>query len=280
VFGFLSGLLTTETVNQKSVVKSDVQRDNWLNRVKTTASEVKTQLRYLASRGYVELVRRNYEHQVITRTNRTPAGAFQSYELVNRHGSDPMLKAMGEFCEPDATIYDIGANVGIYSVALASAEPDRTVIAFEPAPVTVSSLKATVACNDLADQVTIQQCGVGATNEERSFYCSTLPELSGFSREGATRWGAHIAEVVPVPVCRLGTIDETLPSPDVIKIDVEGTGPAVLRGAQEMITETRPVFFIEPHDEELSESQEMRELLLDFDYRIEVYDSYWRCLPE
>lgn len=261
-------------------MKLSVQTERWFEATQATIEHLPTQLRYRASRWYFRLVKRNYEHRLFTRSNRTPAGTFRSYELLNRHGNDSMLKAVDEFCGPESTIYDIGANVGIYSVALASAAPNRSVIAFEPAPVTVEHFRANLACNDLGEQATIQQCAIGATDDERPFYVSTLPELSAFDRESATRWGASVDRVVTVRVRRLDTLQETVPSPDVIKLDVEGAGPDVLRGGQNMIAEERPVLFIEPHDEELSEAHEMKAILLDFDYRIEVFESYWRCVPE
>lgn len=257
-----------------------MQDERSVERIQAAIEKIPARLRYTAFRLYFRLVRLNYEHRLTTRVNRTPGGSFRSYELLNRHGNDSMLTAMAAFCGPEATIYDIGANVGIYTLALSSTARDRRVVAFEPAPVTATQLRTNVSCNDLERQVTVHQCGLGATDDELAFYISTLPELSGFDRQSATRWGASVEEVVSVPVRRLDTIWETAPSPDVIKLDVEGAGPAVLRGGEALIAEEKPVFFIEPHDEELSETQEMQALLLDFDYRIEMYDTYWRCLPE
>lgn len=255
-----------------------MQTERWTEICQAATEWLSTQVRHTATRLYFRLARFNYERRLLTRTNRTPAGRFWSYEPLNRHGNDSMLAAMAEFCGPEATIYDVGANVGIYTLALASSAKGRHLIAFEPAPVTAEQLRANVACNDLEKQVDIHQCGLGGTDDEHPFYVSTLPELSGFDRQSATRWGASVEEVVSVQLRRLDTIRETLPSPDVVKLDVEGAGPEVLRGGQALIAEERPVFFIEPH--ELTETQEMQEILLGLDYRIEVYDDYWRCLPE
>lgn len=266
-------------VNRPTPVKQCVQTERWTERYQAATERLPNQIRHTAARLYFQLARFNYEYHLLTRTNQTPAGQFRSYELLNRHGKDSMLAAMAEFCGPDATIYDIGANVGIYTLALASSAKGRRLIAFEPAPVTAEQLRANVGCNDLEKQVHIHQCALGGTDDERPFYISTLPELSGFDRQSATRWGASVAEVVSVPVRRLDTIQETMPAPDVIKLDVEGAGPEVLRGGQATIAEERPVFFIEPHEEELSETQEMQSILLGHDYRIEQYDDYWRCLP-
>ncbi len=267
-------------INRQTAVKDTVQTERWAQTCQAAIEQLPKRLRNTASRSYFRLVGLNYQHRLLTRVNRTPAGQFRSYELLNRHGNDSMLAAMADFCGPEMTIYDIGANVGIYTLALATSARGRRVIAFEPAPVTAEQLRANVACNDLGKQVDIYRCGLGASDDERAFYVSTLPELSGFDRKSATRWGASVEEVVSVQLRRLDTLWETLPSPDVIKLDVEGAGPEVLRGGQAMLAEERPVFFIEPHDEELSETQEMQSLLLELDYRIEVYDNFWRCLPE
>lgn len=239
-------------------------------------------LRTAAYRRYFQLVQINYKYELVARRNRTAAGSFRSYELLNRHGNDSMLSSIAEFSEPDSTVYDIGANVGMYALTLASGFPNRTVLAFEPVPQTAAHLRANVRCNNLSDQITVNECGLGAHDDTREFYISSLPELSGFDKQSATRWGATVDDTVTVQMRRLDSIRETAPSPDIMKIDVEGAGPAVLSGGQTLLEEDRPALFIEPHTEALptDATTKMETLLLDLGYRIEKYESYWQCLPQ
>lgn len=238
-------------------------------------------LQWVGYRLYFRLVRHNYATQLIVRDHATTAGTIQGYELIARHTDDAMLAAIDAFSDQDAVIYDIGANVGIYTAALTISTPQRRVIAFEPAPRNVDHLRSTVELNDLENQVDIYHCGLGKTADRRSFYVSTYPELSGFDRESATRWEATVAETVQVQLRPLDTIISAVPPPDVIKIDAEGSAPAVLAGAQRTLCTHQPTLFIEPHGTELSDDPTVaiREQLATAGYRIEEHDAYWKCVP-
>ena len=238
-------------------------------------------LRRLGYRSYYRLVAVNYARRWFAPENTTPAGAFRSYELLPRHGSDTMLAALDAHCGPEAVIYDLGANVGVYSLALASDAPDRHLIAVEPAPRTCAHLRANIECNDLGDRIEVVECGVGDADDTRPFFISTYPELSGFDRESATRWEADLAETVDVPIRRVDTLVGSHPPPDAIKVDVEGASPAVLRGARETLATHRPTLFIEVHEEGLSADtgREVRAILSAVDYAIDEYEDYWQCEP-
>ena len=238
--------------------------------------------RFLRSLGYGAYFRAtafNYEHRLFARPNRTPAGRFRCYELLNRHGSDAMLAAVEANCGPDDIIYDVGANVGIYSLALAANEPNRQLFAFEPSPPAVERCVANIACNRFGDRIELHAYGLGEERGERQFYRSTYPELSGFDRESATRWEARIREIHTIPVRPLDELD--LPPPDLLKLDVEGAGPAVVRGGYELLRETAPTVVIEIHEAGLPgrRSKQLQPVFEQLDYEITKRDGYWLCEP-
>lgn len=237
--------------------------------------------RTVAYRGYYRLARANYEREWLPRSNRTPAGTVRCYEPLNRHGRDAMLAAVADDCGTDDVVYDVGANVGIYALALASDASDRRVVAVEPSPPVVDRLRTNVALNDLADRVAVERVGLGDERGERPFYVSTCPELSGFDRESATRWAADVAAVRSVPVRRLDDLVADHPPPDVVKVDVEGAAPTVLRGARETLATHRPTVFLEPHDAGLAGDVpgEARAVLEDAGYEVHDRGDYWRCSP-
>ncbi|MFO7833502.1 MAG: FkbM family methyltransferase [Halohasta sp.] len=242
---------------------------------------LRRRLRWVGYRSYYRLVAANYAHRWLATENRTPAGRFDSYDLLNRHGSDPMLAELEAHCGPDAVIYDIGANVGVYALALAVDAPNRRLVAVEPTPRTCAHLRANVDCNGLGDRIEIIEGGLGDADGTRRFFVSTYPELSGFDRESATRWEADIAETVDVPIHRVDTIAADHEPPDAIKVDVEGASPAVLRGARETLETHRPPLFIEIHEAGLSvdTGREVRAILREVGYTIAERDDYWRCDP-
>ncbi|WP_436346445.1 FkbM family methyltransferase [Natronorubrum sp. FCH18a] len=267
------------------------------------ASPAKRMLRAARSvgyRSYFRLARVNYDRELLARRNRTPAGTFRCYEPLNRHGSDAMLEELAACCGPSDVVYDIGANVGIYALALASGAPDRRVVALEPSPTTVERLARNVRVNDLEDQIDMVACGVGDESGERPFYVSTYPELSAFDRASATRWAATVADVRSVPIRRLddlvcagpddrppstdlvvGDLAVDLPSPDIVKIDVEGAAPAVLSGARATLERHRPIVLLEVHDEGLAGDipGETTAVLEALDYGIRERETHWRCEP-
>lgn len=60
-----------------------------------------------------------------------------------------------------------------------------------------------------------------------------------------------------------------------MKIDVEGFGLKLLRGATEMILKSRPIIYIEPHENE----GEVKEWMADKEYAIEELGYPWLCTP-
>ena len=236
-------------------------------------------VRRLASTAYFRATAFNYEHRLFARWNRTPAGSFRCYDLVNRHGRDRMLAAIASRCGPADVVYDVGAHVGVYALALAANGPSRRIYAFEPSPPVVECLVANVARNRFGDSIELHAYGLGSSNCRRSFYVSTNPELSAFDVESATRWGARIRETRTVPVRRLD--DLSIPPPDLLKLDVEGAAPAVLEGGHATIDRARPTVVVEIHEEGVpgDRTTELRERLSELDYGVETHDGFWVCEP-
>ena len=249
--------------------------------------------RGFAHRLYHRLAAVNYDRRLRARRNRTPAGSFRCYEPLNRHGDDEMLAELDAACGPSAAVVDVGANVGIYALALASGAPDRRIVALEPSPAVADRVRANVPQNGLEDRIDVRRCAAGDADGDRRFYRASNPELSAFDRAAATRWGSTVAEVRSVPVRRLdslvagiGTNRESagcvpVPPPDAVKIDVEGAAPAVLRGARETLERHRPLVFLEVHADGISGDvpRETRGLLEAAGYAVSEREGYWRCEP-
>ncbi|RQH02020.1 FkbM family methyltransferase [Natrarchaeobius oligotrophus] len=238
-------------------------------------------LRRLFLGGYYRLVHQNYDREVLATRQRTLGGTVRSYELYNRHGRDEMLAAVESHCGPESVVYDVGANVGVYALALAAGEPDRRIVAVEPAPTVADQLTANVRVNGFGDRIAVRRCGLGDESGERDFYVSTYTELSGFDRASASRWEASVAAVEPVQVDRLDDLVAETSPPDVVKIDVEGGGASVLRGGRDTLERHRPTIVLEPHSDGLdgTEPTACRTLLTDAEYEITERDDFWVAEP-
>ncbi len=147
---------------------------------------------------------------------------------------------LGNALQPGDTFVDVGANLGIMTLAAARAiGPTGKIFAFEPFPQTKRLLERTVWANGLADIVTIHQAAVSNKGGTAEFFIGpTCGHNSLFPLEET-----HLAEAavsgsggkVQVKMVRL---DETIPagtSIRLIKIDAEGAELEVLESAAALI---------------------------------------------
>jgi FkbM family methyltransferase len=130
------------------------------------------------------------------------------------------------FLNQDDIFFDIGANVGSYTL-LAAGLNKATCISFEPAPETFEKLTANVRLNNLSNRVTCLQTALGAD-----------PGTIDFTQDGDTtnhvvKNGENINNAIKVPVQKLDDLSYGIPS--LIKIDVEGFETEVIKGAQTLL---------------------------------------------
>ena len=154
-----------------------------------------------------------------------------------RHKQERFARAIA----PAMTVYDIGANVGLYTLIAADRVGDSgRVVAFEPVPANVRFLHAHLKLNGFSDRTNIVEAAVSDRKGEACFDLAPDRRFEGrLAETGALR----------VAVTTLDSIlgEGSLPQPQVIKIDVEGAELAVLNGAQRLLSEIRPVLFLATH---------------------------------
>jgi FkbM family methyltransferase len=121
--------------------------------------------------------------------------------------------------------FDIGANVGTYTV-LASGVRRAKTWAFEPDPNIAAHLRRNVAINRLDELVTVHQLALGADEAEVPFTVG----LDTVNRVAAGREG-NVQLVRQMPLDRIAAAR----APLMMKIDVEGYEPEVLKGAMTLL---------------------------------------------
>lgn len=139
----------------------------------------------------------------------------------------------------DAVAWDVGANIGLYTVLLARAAADGHVVAFEPMPSTLARLRAKLARNNVRN-VTIEP--VALSNTDGIATMRVLPHAAGGNSLDDT--GTSTGPRVPII-----TADEFYASsgtaPHVVKVDIEGHEPQFVAGAREVISQGRPTLLLE-----------------------------------
>ena len=152
------------------------------------------------------------------------------------------LRLLRRFLAPGGDMLDIGAHIGMYTVAAALALGDRgRVLAFEPNPEARRQLEANLALNGCTNVIVSSQAVSDRAGEAVLHVPSTSDPSYSSLGEG------RFAEGEPVAV-ETTTLDDAAMSrgltPAFVKIDVEGGELAVLDGATQTL-EARPVLLVE-----------------------------------
>ncbi len=193
--------------------------------------------------------------------------SFRSYELYSLHGRDDLLHELVGRVDAGDVFFDVGANVGVYSCAAAAT--GATVHAFEPNPEAREKLRANLDANGFGDGTdsVLHSFALSDTDGTATFHVSSYPEVSSLRRANATVSGGRVVTSFETETRRLDTAVERLglPPPDHLKVDVEGSGIGVLRGAEETLAEARPTVYFEPH----GNAEEAREMLEGAGYAVE-----------
>lgn len=145
--------------------------------------------------------------------------------------------------------YDIGANAGFFSLlGSRCVGSEGRVFAFEPLAEEVRSIRAQLRLNDVSHCTVVE---------------AAVADRSGWIefREGAESSRGHVSpregqksgvSTIPVKAIALDDFVATFPTPDFVKMDVEGAELLALRGARRMLAGKRPPkMLIEFHSDQL-----------------------------
>lgn len=162
-------------------------------------------------------------------------------------------------------VWDIGANVGVYTVVGAAAGAD--VYAFEPFPPNVARLRANLRRNGV--EATVDSRAITAASGTVHLRASSpLPGAQGSGVVDATSPSpsAHVVQAVAGD-------DVDHPPPTVLKIDVEGAEADVIAGMIDtMQRETLRVVYLEVHRDRLPAEvspESLRETLQEHGFSVD-----------
>ena len=135
------------------------------------------------------------------------------------------------------TFFDIGANVGLYSIYYAKTHPGK-VYAFEPSALNLGLLARNISVNALAGRIVIVPNPLTEVNQVARFHLSMIEEGGAMSTFGAD-YGYDGMPLQPVmDYATVGVaLDFLIDSgmipdlPSMMKIDVDGIEHLVLRGS-------------------------------------------------
>jgi amino acid adenylation domain-containing protein/FkbM family methyltransferase len=196
---------------------------------------------------------------------------------------------------PDACVFDVGANIGLFTLAVARRCPRGRVYAFEPIPPVCHALRLNAAVH--GGDVRVLECGIGEAEGEAEFtFYPHASVLSGRHAEpdreravvrafllGAGE-GAGVEEGLDAVLeqrlatrrfsCRLRTLSQVIREHgveriDLLKVDVEKSEMEVLAGIEEGDWAKIRQVAVEVHDTD-GRLRRVRALLEDRGFRVVV----------
>jgi FkbM family methyltransferase len=157
--------------------------------------------------------------------------------------------ALAQHLPPGATLVDVGAHIGWYSLKAAKAVgPTGHVIAVEPNPPTLATLRDNIRVNGYGGIIQVAPVAAYDSDATLTFYAAPRENTgeSSLSLANASQDG-HIAAAYQVHARPLDDIvrEAGVTRVDAIKIDVEGAEFRVLKGSVDTLARYHPVVAVE-----------------------------------
>ena len=159
----------------------------------------------------------------------------------------PVQEALRRHLGPGGVFFDVGANVGFFTLLGARLAGDGgRVFSFEPVPANAASIRAHVAVNGFS-HVKVLELALGDRDGEETMSVPDDPSWAFLEHRAPDRLTARKVAV------RVATVDTLVaggrvPAPAVVKLDVEGAESEVLRGMEQTLREHGPALVAEMHD--------------------------------
>lgn len=163
-------------------------------------------------------------------------GNFEKEELI-------MVKKVLSFLDKDSVIFDIGANVGWYTLHIKKEFSNMEIYSFEPSPLTYERLCNNMMLNDMSKEKCVN---IGFFRKEGKLDFYYDPNGSGASSVVNLREKDSVKKIqVDMSTVDKWVGENNISKLDFIKCDVEGSELFVYQGGIETIKKYKPVVFSE-----------------------------------
>ena len=185
--------------------------------------------------------------------------------------------------KPDDICFDVGGNVGYFSMLMAERARQGSVHVFEPIPLNAAMVRTNAELNDFP-HIIVNNVAVGDEAGTANFSISVD---SAYSSMKATGRKAE-EKSIKVPIWTLDEYIENnaIPRVDIMKVDVEGAEDMVVKGASRLLSDAsrRPrIILLELFDLNLQPFgvtvSEIVGRMVDFGYAANVINSHGALSP-
>lgn len=158
---------------------------------------------------------------------------------------DPILTSVFQvFCKENSQAIDLGANIGLTTIALANVCSKGKVIAFEPLPYTFNLLKKNIQRSNLKN-ISIHNIGVGNKTKKAMMQTNGNFLASAYVADTYKQQGNISSVSVNIKPLDLIFLELKLDRIDFIKMDLEGYELFALEGAKNILERYKPIVYLE-----------------------------------
>jgi methyltransferase, FkbM family len=187
--------------------------------------------------------------------------------LINKSYEPVIVSIIKANLIPDKDAVNVGANIGIYAVLLASLiNMDRKVLAVEPTPLAFRYLTNNFKRNDLDSKVVLYN-GI-CTDKKGKYDLNIIEGKEEYSSIGESFHLTKIKEKIVKVKVEGDTINNLVTfyklNPGIIVIDVEGSEMKVLKGASDILIQYKPIIILELVDDLLKNQESSSKEVIDF----------------
>lgn len=235
-------------------VRERIVRINWLHRLLLPI----VQIALLPRQAVFKLTRiicfrRFHNNQMITVKQSGIKSTFLAVSETNYWDIWRTRKEMRQYLnhglKTGDIAYDIGANVGTYTIPMSKFVGDKgVVLAFEPDPTSWESLMINLKINAVNNCKTYRYC-IGNENKNIQFY--VRPDKDTHSIFEKSSAPSPMGELLTIS-SQMKTLDQLVktgeaPQPNFIKLDIEGAELLALDGMRQVLKSVRAIY-IECHN--------------------------------
>ncbi|WP_440771401.1 FkbM family methyltransferase [Natronorubrum sp. DTA28] len=151
--------------------------------------------------------------------------------------------------EDDDVFYDVGANVGTYTCFAASKLDSDQIVAFEPEPQNAARLRENIELNGFDSNI----LQIALSNNEGNVALTLSGNEPGEGEHSIAT--DDKTETIQVKSTKGDLVINkyNVPTPSVVKIDVEGAELSVLRGLEKTLLKNIRLVYVEVHTEKITE---------------------------
>jgi len=181
----------------------------------------------------------DYKKKLLIHAN----SAFEIGMRANSCAKEPeTVDWLEKYIEDDSVLFDIGANVGTYSLVASAINTNVKVYSFEPSFSNYSQLCRNIVLNKISDRISPILCAISNESGIEVFNYWSVQTGTAISAlgEAIDSFGNKFVPELSIPVLKY-SLDEIvnklkIPQPTLIKIDVDGVEKDILIGGDSVLS--------------------------------------------